>query len=35
MSVKSAAQKKFASWIDPKSPGNAGQYLRVLNCASE
>ena len=30
-----ASQKTLASWMDPNSPGKAGQYFRVLKCASE
>jgi hypothetical protein len=33
--VKNASQKTFASWMDPNSPGNAGQYFRVLKADSE
>jgi hypothetical protein len=33
--VKNAPQKAFASWMEPKRPGKAGQYFRVLNADSE
>jgi len=32
--VKNTLQNARASCSDPNVPGNAGQYLSVLNCAS-
>ena len=32
--AEETAQKLRASWTEPKRPGNAGQYFRVLNWAS-
>lgn len=33
--LKNSWQNERVSWIDPKLPGNFGQYLSVLNWSSE
>jgi hypothetical protein len=35
VAAEELAAKTLASSMDPNRPGNAGQYLSVLNCASE